>query len=121
MTHKKDDPKFKIKFAPGAFDNFDGTQEELDEVIADITAQAESGELLSNSEPIDLATMFEEEPEIAIAIANKIGLLEELDDELLYKFMDNLQATESTSILGDHDGVLDDDLLGLLIKNRALN
>lgn len=27
---------FKIEFAPGAFDNFDGTQEELDQMVADI-------------------------------------------------------------------------------------
>ena len=25
--------KIKIEFAPGAFDNFDGTQEELDEMM----------------------------------------------------------------------------------------
>ena len=33
MTEKKD---MKIEFAPGCFDNFEGTQEELDEMIADI-------------------------------------------------------------------------------------
>ena len=29
--------KTKISFAPGCFDNFEGTQEELDEVINEIT------------------------------------------------------------------------------------
>ncbi len=33
MTNNKE---FKIEFAPGAFDNFDGTQEELDELMAEI-------------------------------------------------------------------------------------
>lgn len=34
MTDDKNN--FKIEFAPGAFDNFDGTQEELDKMIAEI-------------------------------------------------------------------------------------
>lgn len=33
MTEKKD---MKIEFAPGCFDNFEGTQEELDQMIAEI-------------------------------------------------------------------------------------
>lgn len=46
--------KIKIEFAPGAFDNFDGTQEELDELIAEITRMAESGELEQNARRIDI-------------------------------------------------------------------
>ena len=34
MTNK--DKEIKVEFAPGAFDNFDGTQEELDEMVAEI-------------------------------------------------------------------------------------
>ena len=45
--------KIKIDFAPGAFDNFEGTQEELEELIAEITNQAESGELFEKAELID--------------------------------------------------------------------
>jgi hypothetical protein len=45
MTKKK----MKIEFAPGAFDQFDGTQEELDELIAELERMAESGELEENS------------------------------------------------------------------------
>lgn len=30
------DKEVKIEFAPGAFDHFDGTQEELDEMMAEI-------------------------------------------------------------------------------------
>jgi hypothetical protein len=33
MTEEK---KMKIEFAPGCFDNFDGTQEELDEMVSEI-------------------------------------------------------------------------------------
>ena len=34
MTDK--DKPLKIEFAPGCFDNFDGTQEELDQLVQDI-------------------------------------------------------------------------------------
>lgn len=47
------DKKIKIEFAPGAFDHFDGTQEELDQLIAEIERQAESGELEANSIALD--------------------------------------------------------------------
>jgi hypothetical protein len=45
--------KPKLVFAPGCFDNFDGTQEELDEMIAEIQAMVEAGTLLENSVPVD--------------------------------------------------------------------
>jgi hypothetical protein len=45
MTKKK----MKITFAPGAFDTFDGTQEELDALVAELERMAESGELEENS------------------------------------------------------------------------
>jgi hypothetical protein len=32
----KKDTEIKVEFAPGCFDNFDGTQEELDELVAEI-------------------------------------------------------------------------------------
>jgi len=45
-----DKKKVKISFAPGAFDNWDGTQEELDEFIAELTRQVETGEIFENIE-----------------------------------------------------------------------
>lgn len=41
----------KVEFAPGCFDNFEGTQEELQDLIAEIHRQVESGEFLENAEP----------------------------------------------------------------------
>jgi hypothetical protein len=35
MTDEKD-KEFKIEFAPGCFDQFEGSQEELDEMVAEI-------------------------------------------------------------------------------------
>lgn len=49
----EDKKKITITFAPGAFDNFDGTQEELDELIAEVQRLAESGELEEMSIPLD--------------------------------------------------------------------
>ena len=40
MTEKKN--PLKIEFAPGCFDHFDGTQEELDAMIKEITTMFET-------------------------------------------------------------------------------
>jgi len=49
MTDEK--KPLKIEFAPGAFDNFEGTQEELDQMIADIQA------MFANKSPEELMEM----------------------------------------------------------------
>ena len=46
MTEEK---KMQVSFAPGAFDQFDGTQEELDELVAMIQHMVDSGELEDNA------------------------------------------------------------------------
>lgn len=53
--HDNDGEKkpMKVVFAEGCFDDFDGSQEELDKLIAHITEMAKSGELLDNSVPVD--------------------------------------------------------------------
>ena len=81
MTDKKEDPKYTIEFAPGAFNSFEGTQEELDEMIAELTAMAETGELFENSEPVDLDELFDQDPQAAMQIANAIGLFDDFVDE----------------------------------------
>ena len=60
-SNQHDDPtssstesdKPKIVFAPGCFDNFEGTQEELQELIAEIHRMIETGEIFEKSELID--------------------------------------------------------------------
>jgi hypothetical protein len=42
--------KIKIRFAPGCFDQFDGDQKELDELIAELNKMAEDGTLLDQLE-----------------------------------------------------------------------
>jgi hypothetical protein len=46
--------KPKITFAPGALDSFEGTQEELDELVAQITEMFESGDYADHIRPVDL-------------------------------------------------------------------
>jgi hypothetical protein len=47
-----DNKEMKITFAPGCFDNFEGTQEELDELLTEITRLFESGEFLEKAVPV---------------------------------------------------------------------
>jgi hypothetical protein len=60
-----DSKKMKVEFAPGAFDSFEGTQEELDELIAEIQRMVESGEFLEKGTPIDIDQLIEDDPEMA--------------------------------------------------------
>lgn len=58
-----DPKKIRVQFAPGCFDDWDGTQEELDEFVREITALAESGELHEHGRPMteeDLADLDED-------------------------------------------------------------
>lgn len=63
----------KIEFAPGAFDNFDGTQEELDEMVAEIQRMVDSGEIAENSRELT-EEEFDELPDEV-----KIQIIESLD------------------------------------------
>jgi hypothetical protein len=61
MTTPKDD--LKLVFAPGCFDSFDGTQEELDELMAEIQAAFDSGELLEQGTLVDYDDLSDEDLE----------------------------------------------------------
>lgn len=54
----------KVVFAPGCFDNFEGTQEELDDLIAEIHKMVETGEIFDKSKPLDPDMLSDEELEI---------------------------------------------------------
>ncbi len=61
MTEEK---KMKIEFAPGCFDNFEGTQEELDKMVADIQdlfANKSREEIEAMSRPISVDELLEDE------------------------------------------------------------
>jgi hypothetical protein len=61
-----DEKKAKtLEFAPGCFDSFDGTQEELDKMVAEIQRMFESGEMETNSREVDIDELIEEDPDVA--------------------------------------------------------
>ena len=71
------DKKMKIEFMPGCFDQFEGTQEELDEMVAEIHRMLESGELEENSQE-----MTEED-------------FDELDDEVKERLLSSFNEIET--------------------------
>lgn len=56
--------ELKIEFAPGCFDHFEGSQEELDELIGEITRMIKTGEFMEKSKPLDPDDLSDEELEI---------------------------------------------------------
>lgn len=56
----EENKKIEVVFVPGCFDNFDGTQEELDEMLAEIQRLADTGELFEKSTPVDLDALLDE-------------------------------------------------------------
>jgi len=64
----EDKKPIEVVFAPGCFDTFEGSQEELDEIMAEIQRMAASGELAERATMVDLddlEELFEDEPEVA--------------------------------------------------------
>lgn len=45
--------KPEVVFAPGCFDGFEGTQEELQDLMAEIHRMVESGELFDKAVPLE--------------------------------------------------------------------
>lgn len=60
----------KITFEPECFDNFEGTQEELDKMIEEIQRMADSGELMENAIAVNLDDADDETMD---AIASLLG------------------------------------------------
>lgn len=85
MTDKKDFKELspdelkdlKIEFAPGCFDSFEGTQEELDELIAQIKEMFASGEAQQIARPLDLDELDEHDLELL----NKFAEQEEVQSK----------------------------------------
>ena len=71
-----EEKKIKLTFAPGCFDEFDGTQEELDEMIAQITqifTEATPEEIEAMSRPLSEVIDELDEQELD-AILNSVDL-----------------------------------------------
>lgn len=74
-----DEKKPEIVFAPGCFDSFEGTQEELDELVEEIKRLVDSGELFERATPVSLDDLSDEDLE---ALAEKLGI-DDIDEDYL--------------------------------------
>jgi hypothetical protein len=75
ITEPKDSEPMQLEFAPGCFDEFDGTQEELDEFIAELQHMFNSGKFAKQGRPVTEDSFQELSPEI------QQKLIDFLDDE----------------------------------------
>jgi hypothetical protein len=76
MNEKK---KLEIVFAPGCFDSFEGTQEELDELIKEITESAENGSLFEKSNPVSIESLLED---LSVEdVEDLLSTIEQLEEE----------------------------------------
>jgi hypothetical protein len=75
MTEPK---KLKVTFAPGCFDKFEGTQEELDAFVKEIEEAVTSGELLGESRELTDDDWEELPKDIRMQIAKQ---LEDYDND----------------------------------------
>jgi hypothetical protein len=75
MSEKKLPNGMKLVFAPGSFDKFEGTQEELDQLIKDIEQGFSDGSFLEKATPVDLDNideMSDEELEALMKLINAV-------------------------------------------------
>lgn len=75
------EPKVVITFDPGCFDDFDGTQEELDEIVADIKKMFENGLAEAEAQEVNLDELLESDPDTAEKILNALHRLDGDGDE----------------------------------------
>jgi len=77
----EDKKPLKIEFAPGCFDHFEGTQEELDELIAEITAAVTNGDLMDHSEELTDEAFAELPEEVQLQLLQNLNTAFSDDDE----------------------------------------
>jgi hypothetical protein len=74
------DKDFKLEFAPGCFDDFEGTQEELDQLVKDIQDMFADGSLFEDSEVLTEDSFNDLPPELVESIFRDIEMLEDIND-----------------------------------------
>jgi len=79
MKEPMTDQPIKVQFAPGCFDEFEGTQEELDLLMADIHSMFENmtaEDLAASSSLVDFEQLSESDPELAQRLAESLDGIE---------------------------------------------
>ena len=73
------DQPLKVQFAPGCFDDFEGTQEELDLLMVEIHSMFENmtaEDLAATSSAVDFDQLTESDPELAQRLAESLDSIE---------------------------------------------
>jgi hypothetical protein len=79
MKEPMTDQPLKVQFAPGCFDEFEGTQAELDLLMADIHSMFENmtaEDLAATSHAVDFEQLTESDPELAQRLAESLDSIE---------------------------------------------
>ena len=66
----------KLVFAPGCFDNFDGTQEELDAMVKEIEEGFADGSFFDKAQPVDMDNIDDMDDEEIEALTKLIEAIE---------------------------------------------
>lgn len=77
MTEKKLPNGLKLVFAPGCFDNFEGTQEELDALVKEIQQGFEDGSFFEKSRPVDLSEIDDMDDEELEALSKLFAAMDD--------------------------------------------
>ncbi len=73
------DKEIKIVFTPGCFDNFEGSQEELDQLVQEIQDMVSDGSLFENSKILTEDDLDDLPPEVLESIARDFEMMEDLE------------------------------------------
>ncbi len=71
--------EIKIVFQPGCFDNFEGSQEELDSLVKEIQDMVADGSLFENSKILTEDDLDDLLPELLASIARDLEIIEDID------------------------------------------
>jgi hypothetical protein len=71
--------EIKIVFQPGCFDNFEGSQEELDSLVKEIQDMVADGSLFENSKILTEDDLDDLPPEVLASIARDLEIIEDID------------------------------------------
>ena len=84
---------FEIVFAPGCFDNFDGTQEELDELVAGLQGMIEDGSFFENTMPLTEESLDDLPPEVLASILRDLDMFDDTDDDVAVQLAEQRRKT----------------------------
>jgi hypothetical protein len=73
------DREIKVVFQPGCFDNFDGSQEELDSLVKQIQDMIGDGSLFENSKELTEEDLDDLPDDLRESILRDLEMIEDLD------------------------------------------